>query len=625
MKLSIIWSLVVIFFANHLIAQDLPLQFSQTFKQDWKKEWLSSGQKEFYISDDGQRIIFMTDRVFQIRDGSDGTLISSGSLLPKRNKLWNAFSFEGGGTVSQAANNFDFAEGAGFAVFPEENLMLMLDWNSDKNYVKVFDMESGKMIWDTDQYQYAASLEKMIARALLQAAAQQAVQTAYLSSASFADDIFLQGVSGVMSQQAYETARQSGYATFSAAAFVTPMEGTGKVLLRSSGELVALDMETGEEQWRFDDFPLVVGFHRMLDDDRILLVNNNSNILQKEGGARTSVVLDVNTGEELLRFDPKTSFKYDRTYVLDDKLVMASEGLEIFDLNTGERLVYTLQKEKKDAEDASSFGKFLAQDDGAAESQDAPQYVGSFFNGNYVYTTNAFDLTGTTVLPAQVGLTSKINIAKFDPYTAERLWMHEKISGSIVDLPYANEDDVVLVKDAAFGAPRWLIIDAASGELKKEMKMESGYAFRAGPSTIWNDDVAYYADKDGIFLYNTKSWEQEKFVNVDEMDIGKMQTMILHDHGLLLICDKGVVFLDNDGSSLGKEEIKRIKGAVWNADHCLVFTKDGTRALSMEAGKSIGTLDYTPVDEEYEFYITADNNVVITITEQQEMRAYKLK
>lgn len=77
--------------------------------------------------------------------------------------------------------------------------MLMLDWNSNKNYVKVFDLESGKMIWDTEQYQYAASVEKMIARALLQAAAQQAVQTAYLSSASFAGDIFLQGVSGAIS------------------------------------------------------------------------------------------------------------------------------------------------------------------------------------------------------------------------------------------------------------------------------------------------------------------------------------------------------------------------------------------------------------------------------------------
>jgi hypothetical protein len=184
---------------------------------------------------------------------------------------------------------------------------------------------------------------------------------------------------------------------------------------------------------------------------------------------------------------------------------------------------------------------------------------------------------------------------------------------------------VVLVKDAAFGAPRWLIIDAESGELKKEMKMESGYAFRAGPSTIWTEDVAYYADKDGIFLYNTHSWEEKKFVNVDDMDIGKKQTMILHDQGLMVICDKGVAFLDEDGALLGKEDFKRIQGAVWNANHCLVFTKNGTRALSMEEAKSIGTLDYTPVDEEHEFYITADNDLVITITGQREMRAYELK
>jgi hypothetical protein len=210
MKLSFIWSFVLIFFANYLIAQDLPLQFSQTFKQDWMKEWLSSGQKEFYISNDGQRIIFLTDRVFQLREGNDGSLISSGDLLPKRNKLKSDFSFGGGGLLSDAANNFDFAEGAGFAVFPEENKLLILDWNADKNYVKVFDLATGKMVWDTDQYQYAASLEQMIARALVQAAAQQAVQTAYLSSASFADDIFLQAMSGAISEQAYESGRQAG-------------------------------------------------------------------------------------------------------------------------------------------------------------------------------------------------------------------------------------------------------------------------------------------------------------------------------------------------------------------------------------------------------------------------------
>ena len=625
MRILITLTFTLLLTLPSLLAQNLPLEFSQTFKQDWKKEWLSSGQKEFYISDNGERIIFLTDRVFQLRDGSDGSLISSGDLLPKRNKLMNGLSFGGNSMVSDAANNFSFAEGAGFAVYPEENMMLMLDWNSDKNYVKAFDLESGKIIWDTEQYQYAASLEKMIAKALIQSAAQQSVQTAYLSSASFAGDIFLQSMSSAIDQQVYEAEKQSGYATLSAASFLTPMEGSGKILLRSSGELVALDLETGEEQWRFDDFPMVVGFHRMLDDERILLVNNNTNILQKNGGSRTSVVLDVNTGKELLRLDPKTSFRHDRTYVLDDKLVMATEGLEIFDLTTGERLVYTLQKEEKDAKDASNFGKFFAQDDGTGEAPDAPQYVGSLFNGEYVYTTNAFDLTGTTVLPAQVGLTSKINIAKFDPYTAERLWMHEKISGSIVDLPFANQQDVVIVKDAAFGAPRWLILDAKSGELKKEMKMESGYAFRAGPSTLWNDDLAYYADKDGIFIYSTNTWEEEKFVDVSDMDIGKMQTMVQHQDGLMVVCDKGVAFLGDNGELKGKEEIKRIKGAIWNDSHCLVFTKDETQAFSMQEAKIIGTLDYTPVDEEHEFYITAENDKVVTITGQQEMRAYLLK
>lgn len=624
MRLLCILTFVLFLSSDALFAQSLPVQFSQTFKQDWKKEWLSSGQKEFYISNDGQRIVFLTDRVFQLRDGMDGSLISSGTLLPKSNKQMNAISFSGG-LASDAVNNFDFAEGAGFAVYPAENMMVMLDWNADKNYVKAFDMESGKMIWDTDEYQYAASLEKTIVRALLQTAAQQAISTAYLSSASFAGDILLQSVSQAASLYDYDTRRQSGYTTFSAAAFVTPMEGSGKILLRSGGELVALDLQTGEEQWRFDDFPMVVGFQRMLDEDRILLVNNNSNFLQKEGGSRTSVVLDVNTGEELLRIDPKTSFQYANTYVLGDNLVMASEGLEIYDLNTGERLVYTLQDEEKDAEEASSFGKFLAQDDGASNSQDAPQYVGSQFNGDFVYTTYARDLTGTTILPAQVGLTSKINIAKFDPYTAERIWTHEKISGSIVDVPYANEDDVVMLKDAAFGAPRWLILDAKTGELKKEMKMETGFALRTGPSTIWNEDVAYYSNEDGLFLYNTTAWEEEKFVDVDDMDVGKMQAMVQHKNGLTVICTKGMVFLDDDGNLRAKEEIKKVSGAVWNDSHCLIFTKDGTHAYSMDEAKKVGTLDYTPVDEEHEFYITADNDKVITITEQQEMRAYTLK
>jgi len=122
--------------------------------------------KKIYISADGQRPVSLTDRVFQLRDGTDGSLISSGTLLPKRKKLMNAISFSGG-LASDAANNFDFAEGVGFAVYPAENMMVILDWNADKNYVKAFDMESGKMIWDTDEYQYAASLEKTMSRALL--------------------------------------------------------------------------------------------------------------------------------------------------------------------------------------------------------------------------------------------------------------------------------------------------------------------------------------------------------------------------------------------------------------------------------------------------------------------------
>lgn len=605
--------------------QELPLQFKQTLKQGIIREIISSGQKEFFITDDGERIIFLTDQILQLRDGTDGSMIISRNLLPKKNWLLPAVSVATySGLLNQAARNFKFPEGAGLVVFPDENVMLLLDWNAKQNLVKAFDLSSGEQLWESDQHRFTADLKGAVARALFESIAQQATTSMALNGQHFANDILLTALSGASEV----TAHQRGHvATAGARAFVTPLFGTGTCLLRVGSQQVCLNLRSGEEQWRYAAFPLMVGFHRMLDARRVLLVNQNNNLLQKEGGSRTSVVLDVTTGEELIHFDPIANFRYATTHVVDNYLVIADQAVEAFDLTTGKRTIYTLQDESEDPETARPLTKrleaFWGSEDESPGENLGPYTSNSLRAGDHVYTAYAYDVTGTTVVPAPGGTFTKDYVTKIDVSTGERQWTHEKLDKMISEIPYANEQEVVVVKRPPLGTEQWLVLDASTGELKQEMKMPKGYAFRAGPSTLWEDERVYYAGKQGIHLYGTADWKEKNFIATKELKLGKMQTMIRTSTGIMVLLDKGIAFFDPQGELVEQRELKKLRGAVWNDTHCLVFTKDKSYALSLQNAELSGTIDYSPTDE-HEFYMMAQSPTIMTITDQRLLRAYRL-
>ena len=250
-----------------LIAQtDFPPQFFDYF--------LSSEQKDFYLSSDGKRAFINSDLKYSLVSATDGTILAEGKHLPKmnagiasllgmiRNKSLNR---------EDAIEKVRFDEGTEYMVFEEDGVILMLDWNRKQQLVKAIDLTSGELLWQTDRYRYSAS-----------------------SASQYVDLIMGMANAGYLHKKrpaelAAANAQLQGYGNHAfiadeaspvAMGFLTPMKGTDLCLLRVQDSYVALNLQSGNEQWTYDRRPLNIGFAEMTQDGNLLLVNFHSSYLK---------------------------------------------------------------------------------------------------------------------------------------------------------------------------------------------------------------------------------------------------------------------------------------------------------------------------------------------------------
>ncbi|MFW5700146.1 MAG: hypothetical protein ACOCWM_00515 [Cyclobacteriaceae bacterium] len=615
-------AIIAIANATQVNGQYLKESLSMTFDQGLIEEFVSSGQKEFFVSDPGSNVVFITDRSLEIRSQS-GIAIHKERLLPKQNKLLQTSTFDlGHSFTSEVVNRFKFDEGAGFTAFPNDQVVVLLDWNSSENRIAGFDMKSGKKLWEVNQYKFSATGFEMLASAVLQASVNHAKVRMRLKDADYSYGTINKGLT-------FETGSKESpvmvpsYSTASASAFVTPVEAKSRFLMMVGNEQVCIDVKTGKELWRYNAMPITIGFNQMLDENRLLLVNSRGNIFKGKTGSRTSVVLNVETGEEISRFDVLSSFRSDKIRVIDNHLVLGVEGLEIFDLTTGKRVAYTLMKDGKDPDkDATSFMKFTAEDESEGEFND-DQYIGSVFTDHYAYTTYIKDITGAVIRPAARNYTTKIFLEKYDMTTGARVWRHEKIASWVNSVPYADDEVILLRRKPSLGKEGLLTVNASNGEIISEIKLPKGN-FLQGASMIFSNKSIFRSDKDGISIYDVKSLKTKKTINPASLDLGEVFRFISTQSGAMLMCKKGIIFIDSDGELLIKHPFNEIRGAMWNDDFIAMFSSDEIFICSMRSGENLGIIPESPVQNGKEMYWLGNGTGLVVQDNEQAIRVYKL-
>ena len=529
----------------------------------------NQGINEFSIDPASGNIAVLSSNRFTLL-GKGGQSIVEQSLV---NKVAEEIRFLT--TEKDKENNYFnkvfLDEGSGFLVLPSDDVVVVLDWNSTKNVIVAYRISSGEKLWETEDIQYAKSLEQSLMEAAALTAASKLNSVTPLS-ANIATDFLLYDM---------QLADRSRYTlSMGAAAFVTPIEGRSEFLIKSGREQVLIDALTGQEKWRFSDFNMIVAFSKYLPDrDEVFLVHNNPALLGKNANKLVTVLLDMASGEERLRIVPEGAFSNDQVRIIDEKLVLGLKGLEVYSLEDGQRILNTLGWKDQKAQKSSAFGQFLASQQSATPAPTS--FIGSQYEDSFVYTGYLVDITGTYKNPLSPGITTKATLAKYniqgmipDP---EPIWKRKVTGylGNVIQL----ENELIAARIPNIGKESWFIVDKGSGKVKKELKFKSGGAYIA---PLFQDNLIFQAFKRSVAIVDQQTWKIIKEVDLKKLNIGRCYFMREAGDQIAIVGKEGVSWMNADGSIDHTVTIKNAKGIQIDEEVAIMYDARTAYLISLK-------------------------------------------
>ncbi|NBC58809.1 MAG: PQQ-binding-like beta-propeller repeat protein [Bacteroidetes bacterium] len=549
MKFICSFLLIIVFISTH--AQ----QFKKKYDYDIERSFgslLKNDLTEFEISPNGNHVMMLTSEYVKILN-KDGNEIFNYQCVPKTNSKSSLFSDLIGGEIGRMISNIRLDEGNGFWLYEKENLIIILDWNLDKNLIMGFDLTTGEKLWEVDKYRYTPGKDEQLGLVLAATAASAVASQSFSMGAILAEEAFKSIQTEALSRDGFGSKR--------AGAFITPLPGTDDFLLTHSEGISSINKKTGIENWTYDKRPLKIGEAKVLKDyNEVMLVNYNPkaitdsktnyspNYFIKDGYL---VRLDLNTGKENAKVDVKGSFSKNRIHILENMYIVDFFGPEAYDLKTN-KLVYEAISQETYEED-KKIKTVKLEKDWVKPSK-------SVFDGNYIYYVRSdFNTKGKWIYA-------------HDIKTGEKVWQTNELddTASIEDIT----DETLLIKEFGIGKNFFTNIDKSTGEIlfgpvkvKQPLMVDKRkpWLFTTQNHLVHNGKRLYFLDKETL--------EEEKDIKLKKAKIGDVYAMDLLSSGFIMVGDKGVAFYDRAGNFQSNLKIKNVERSLWTDDYMLLMTE----------------------------------------------------
>lgn len=541
----------------------------QSFIQLFEKE-----EAEYYLSGNGHYMVSNTSEAFAIISGKTGEQLTGGKHLKKNNKTAKLASlFVADRRNSQLIEDVSFNEGAGFFVFEEQGVVLFLDWNLEQNILKAFHAETGEKLWEREEYRFSPGKDKQLAAVLATIAVGKIADQTFSLSTMMAEGVF----------RSFKNKQTSSYGSQTARAFITPLEGTGRFLLKAGKQHVCLDIQTGEEKWVYDDYPLNIAWHGMVPGKKeIVLVNFNPSYWKKSENLIFN--LHTETGEENYRIKNLNNYVEDRTYIEGDRLVLDYYGAEVYDLNSGEQVLLTIDERIVKANKA--LMSIMGED---GQRQTTALSIPSWVGDGILYTGT--EERGNRVYPI-LGSSRNPQFTAYELQTGNEIWITpEHQRGS--NIMGMNDRDLILESRKGFNKIYLVAVDKRKGETRHETETMKQYLFRDNAGHLVGEDKILSSTKDGILLFDEENLAHEKTLDVKAANIGKAQAFGLMPGGFFVVADKGVGFYDEKGEYTSTIKVKKVQSALWNEQVLVVMNKNTLVAIDLNQRKAAVPLPLT--------------------------------
>ena len=512
------------------------------------------GDMDFHISNSGEHVVIGTDDWIKVLDGS-GQLLFKQECINKSNKKSNLLGDVVGGEAGALISNVKLNEGTGFWIFEDQGVIVLLDWNFDKNILIGYDLNSGEKLWETDQYRYTPGEDKQIA-SILAATVASAVAYETFSAASII-------TAEAFNEIQYDMATVDGYGSQRARAFITPMGASGQFLLTNEKGFTSLNISDGAENWTYDNPSFKIGqYLKVPGQDEIILINNSPNFLGGSG-KKLMVKINSNSGEVLFEKEHSAKFFPNRTYIIDNKLVLDYWGAEVFDVTTGEKLFATADEKAMTRRLAFLPDEFVPP---PVWIENDVMYAGHSKISGLQYPN----------LPTM----KKPQFSAFDFNTGDKIWTTDDKYKKTTEIKEVAKERVILNRDGGFNKIFFMSLSKEDGSVVQDEQKFKVTLFGGG-----HDDEAFFitdqhiVTHDGtkiMHMIDKETLKESKKINTKDAKIGNMMSMDVLRDKMLVIGEKGVAFYDKtSGDLLGATKINDIVSGVWNEDNLMLFTEKG--------------------------------------------------
>lgn len=567
---------MIIFLASLTASTVIGQGFEKVYENQVKRSLVNiieGEEAEYYLSQSGDYIVINTAENYRIVSGTTGEDIVSGKHMKKSGSVGIASAMLGQGAAGSMVDGEALKESSGFYSFDEQQVVVFLDWTLDENHIVAYDTKSGEKLWETEGYRFTPGSDKQVTSILASIAVSSAVSEAMPVSVMAASGTYVS-----VDMNYFKGAHGSD----NARAFVTPLEGTGSFLLKAGDTHYCIDIRTGEERWKYDDYDVNIAEHHMMPEENLVaLVNFNPAYFAKSDNY--IIFLDTQTGEEKYRIEHLNNYVEDRTYIRGDRLILDYYGLEIFDIKNEERIVLSI--DEKVVKASNTVSALLGSDDGQKNStaKAFPSVIGE----DVVYA--ATSKMGRRTYPVSGG-SRNVKLHAYDINTGEIIWSTEELDKGSHPVDLAG-NQVILKRQKGLNKHIFYGIGTETGEIAGSTDKIKQYMLRNDAGYVKLNNSILFSGKKGLYLYDLDDWSTIDEIDVKKAGIGKLQAMDFKDDNLFMIGDKGVAFYGDNGNFLKKIKIRKVEGATWSDDLVIAFTKNNVEAVDLKSKSKSGTLE----------------------------------
>lgn len=553
---------------------------SQSFNKVYEKavnrpliSLIDGEEVSYYLSNSGDYLVINSPEKFQLISGKDGKELASGNHMEKSGSISFASAVIGGSAGGSLIDGEALKESSGFYAFEKQDVVVFLDWTLDKNIIKAFDSQSGEKLWEKSEYRFTPGSDKQVTSILATIAVSNAVRSAIPAS-------------GMTSSGVYYSVDMdylpASYGSQHAKAFITPLKGTGSFLLKAGDKHVCLDIRSGKMKWAYDDYKInIAEAHMVPGSDMVGLVNFNPSFFAKS--ENLVIFLDTKTGKEVQRIEHLNNYVKDRTYIRGNTLILDYYGIEMFDIETGERLALSI--DEKVVKTNNTMMSLLGSQGG--EKNQTSVALPSVIGDKAVYTATSKMGRRTYAMTAGG---RNVKVHAYDLETGEEIWTSKELEKGAHPIDLAGRQ-VIMKEPEGFRKNIFYGLNTETGEKSSPTDKIKYYLLRndAGHKVV--DNTIVISGKKGLYLYDLSSWEEKDEVELKKREIGKMQAMDVNAAGMFIVGDDGIGFYDEQGNFEEALEIRKLEGSVWSDEIFIAFTKKNIVAVDLKKRKKIGNLE----------------------------------